>query len=893
MASLKSCPEPERLKQLLDGSLTESELGNLTAHLDDCAVCQQTMEGLSAGRETWAGAAAKLNAAASPDDPILSQALEEARRTGLGGTAQPGKREDLGAALSFLSPPDAAGHLGKLGHYEIHDVVGRGAFGIVLRAFDQKLHRLVAIKVLSPQLATSASARKRFIREGRAAAAVCHEHVVTIHAVEEEHAPPYLVMQYVGGISLQERIDRTGPLEVHEILRIGMQAAQGLAAAHAQGLVHRDIKPSNILLENGVERVKITDFGLARAVDDASLTQSGVVAGTPQYMAPEQARGDALDHRADLFSLGSVLYALCAGRPPFRASSTMAVMKRVCEETPRPVREINPAIPDRLADVVAQLLSKDPENRYQTAGEVAGLLGGYLADVQQPVRRGPVHPETMRSNSTPSQETGVATSGTPARGAERPTETIHPVPGNRLVRTGRLFWLVLTCLALLGFLAYGLARTAARFPPRDIATAPPPSDDAKNSDGDSVGTTGEDDNRTWRGPARSSPRSTATEPPTQDAEKPSRGAFAPWTGAEGDPALQGRWIVASEQSHGRESVAGTDGPVWWVTGDQIRQVRPDDVLRVEVAIVGTFRRLDLFRGTAFLHSGIYRLFGDTLRLYLGHPRNYPDRIPASPAPEFVLYRLYREGSDLQRLQGRWKIVSLMENGVEKIQEPPGAWWAFHGLHLRDHHTDGPGLEVEIDSQSEPKELNLYEYENGETVDLGKSIYRLEGDRLTICGGRSSFRPAEFPDDPSQADRWMVLIRSESPQRDATKKRSSTDAELAPLKRLVELAEEEFQRMTRLHKAGGTSAGELDQAEIDWKNAQVRLAEAQQDDHQTIQLLERLVAIRQKQLDRVRTLIERGVAPRIEEITAEKLLLEDNLRLESVRSRIAAERLNPP
>src|SRR5207237_2922283 len=127
-----------------------------------------------------------------------------------------------------------------------------------------------------------------------------------------------------------------------------MQTASGLAAAHAQGLVHRDIKPANILLENGVERVKITDFGLARAIADANLTQSGVVAGTPQFMSPEQARGDPVDQRADLFSFGSVLYAMCTGRAPFRGSNSMSVLKRVCDEMPTPVRETNPEIPDWL-----------------------------------------------------------------------------------------------------------------------------------------------------------------------------------------------------------------------------------------------------------------------------------------------------------------------------------------------------------------------------------------------------------------------------------------------------------------------------------------------------------------------------------------------------------------
>src|SRR5206468_6275887 len=126
---------------------------------------------------------------------------------------------------------------------------------------------------------------------------------------------PYLVMQCVAGLSLQERLDRDGPLELHEVLRIGLQTASGLAAAHAQGIVHRDVKPSNILLENGVERVKLTDFGLARAAADAELTGAGQVSGTPAYMSPEQAEGRPVDHRSDLFSLGSVMYTMCTGRP--------------------------------------------------------------------------------------------------------------------------------------------------------------------------------------------------------------------------------------------------------------------------------------------------------------------------------------------------------------------------------------------------------------------------------------------------------------------------------------------------------------------------------------------------------------------------------------------------
>jgi serine/threonine-protein kinase len=253
-----------------------------------------------------------------------------------------------------------------------------------MKAFDAGLNRFVAVKVIASVLAGSGAARKRFAREARAAAAVVHEHVVAVHAVDETAGLPYLVMEYVAGCALQDRLDKNGPLALKEILRIGMQAAAGLAAAHAQGLVHRDIKPANILLENGVERVKLTDFGLARAVADASLTQSGVIAGTPHYMAPEQARGDAIDHRADLFSLGSTLYAMCTGHPPFRAETPLAVLRRVTDDNPRPVRESNADVPAWVEVILGKLMAKDPAARIQTAAEAAELLEKCLAHVHQP-----------------------------------------------------------------------------------------------------------------------------------------------------------------------------------------------------------------------------------------------------------------------------------------------------------------------------------------------------------------------------------------------------------------------------------------------------------------------------------------------------------------------------
>ena len=276
--------------------------------------------------------------------------------------------------LGFLDPPGRPDSLGRLGHYDVLEVLGRGGFGIVFRAFDDRLQRVVAVKVLSPQMATTSPARKRFLREARSSGAVRHENVVPVHAVEE-HPLPHLVMDYIPGETLQQRIRRIGPLDLAEAVRVGRQIASGLAAAHATGLIHRDIKPSNILLDTGPHpTAKITDFGLARAADDASLTRSGTVAGTPMYMSPEQARGDTLDHRSDLFSLGSVLYALVTGRPPFRAETTLAVLKRVAEDTPRPIREVIPEVPEWFCRIVEKLHAKDPAERFQTAQEVADLL---------------------------------------------------------------------------------------------------------------------------------------------------------------------------------------------------------------------------------------------------------------------------------------------------------------------------------------------------------------------------------------------------------------------------------------------------------------------------------------------------------------------------------------
>ena len=191
-------------------------------------------------------------------------------------------------------------------------------------------------------------------------------------------------MPLVAGESLAQRLIAQGRLELKETLRIGMQAAAGLAAAHEQGLVHRDVKPANILLEKGVERAVLTDFGLARAADDVSMTRWGIIAGTPQYMSPEQARGEPLDGRSDLFSLGCVLYEMATGVSPFRADSTMATLRRLIDDPPPAMASLNPELPPWFIGIVERLLEKDPSRRFGSAKEVSELLEGCLAHLQQP-----------------------------------------------------------------------------------------------------------------------------------------------------------------------------------------------------------------------------------------------------------------------------------------------------------------------------------------------------------------------------------------------------------------------------------------------------------------------------------------------------------------------------
>ncbi len=369
----------ERLRLLLADQLPAALQSEVAEHIAECADCRQVMESLAGDVGWWSEVETCFRSHAEQignSSASASLPLNEAHAF-----------DDSFAAdfvVDFLDPCDLPDTIGRLGDYEILEVIGRGGMGVVLKGFQRELGRYVAVKVMAPHLAASGAARQRFIREARAAAAIVHPNVMPIHSVCTTTRLPYLVMPFVACESLQQRIDRQGPLDLKEILRIGTQVSAGLAAAHAQGLIHRDIKPANILLEKGVDRVMLTDFGLARAADDGSLTRTGIVAGTPQYMSPEQAMGDAIDTRSDLFSLGSVLYTMSAGRPPFRAETTLGVLRRISDTQPRPIREVNPDVPEWLQQIVHRLHEKSPDARLQTSSEVAELLEQCLSHVQQP-----------------------------------------------------------------------------------------------------------------------------------------------------------------------------------------------------------------------------------------------------------------------------------------------------------------------------------------------------------------------------------------------------------------------------------------------------------------------------------------------------------------------------
>jgi hypothetical protein len=283
---------------------------------------------------------------------------------------------------SIAPKPGAAGSVPAAPHfggYRIVREIGRGGMGVVFEAEDAGLGRRVALKVMNANIAVHNVSRERFLREARAAATVRHDNVVTVHQVGEQDGVPFFVMPLLAGEPLSQRLGH-GLLSPNEVVRLGIEIASGLAAAHAAGLVHRDVKPANLWLESPNDRVKLLDFGLVRLTSGGDpLTESGALMGTPDYMSPEQAEGGFVDHRTDLFSLGAVLYHAATGGKPFRGATTLAVLKAVAGQAPPPACMVNPGVPAVLSEVIERLLAKKPEDRFQTAAEVIAALNACAA----------------------------------------------------------------------------------------------------------------------------------------------------------------------------------------------------------------------------------------------------------------------------------------------------------------------------------------------------------------------------------------------------------------------------------------------------------------------------------------------------------------------------------
>jgi tRNA A-37 threonylcarbamoyl transferase component Bud32 len=289
---------------------------------------------------------------------------------------RPGPVEDTNQLIArLLRPARQQGEIGWIGNFRVFELLGSGATSLVFRAEELEIHTPVALKVMKPIENDDGLAKQAFLREAKAACGIEHDHILTVFQVNEDRGIPYLVMRLLEGESLAQRLKREPRLPLGEALRIGREMALGLGAAHERGLLHRDIKPSNVWLEADTDRVKLLDFGLALPItEDSKEVTQGTFAGTPAYMAPEQARGQELDQRSDLYSLGCVLYRLVAGRAPLVADDPAALMRAITMEDPPPVQEFRPDAPPELGTLLERMLDKTPALRPASVAEVIEAL---------------------------------------------------------------------------------------------------------------------------------------------------------------------------------------------------------------------------------------------------------------------------------------------------------------------------------------------------------------------------------------------------------------------------------------------------------------------------------------------------------------------------------------
>jgi len=452
MPAPSRCPDPQQLQQLLLGRLDEGIAVCLEQHVEHCDDCGRLLPILQAN-DTLVDTMRAWTAVVlpAPDQKAIGKLLPRLHElrclipesTSPSGTEKASRRGDNRDVLALLSPPQAPDEIGRLGPYRVLELLGRGGMGVVFRVEDPQLQRTVALKVMLPEVASKASARERFLLEARAAAKIEHDHIVTIFQVGEDRGVPFLVMQLLKGMSLEDLLKKRPadkPFSVDQVLKVGREIAEGLAAAHEHGLIHRDIKPANIWLDaTAGGRVKILDFGLAQTADgDPQAPGIGAIIGTAAYMAPEQAWNDQVDGRADLFSLGCVLYRLCTGRLPFKGSGVTATLVSVAREQPPPVQDLNPHLPPRLAALIMKLLAKMPADRPESARMVADELQA-LARQQPPARAqravAPNSPHAIAPMPSDSGQAAASEGAPPKVKEEAATPALDPplIPRERAI----------------------------------------------------------------------------------------------------------------------------------------------------------------------------------------------------------------------------------------------------------------------------------------------------------------------------------------------------------------------------------------------------------------------------------------------------------------------------
>ncbi len=365
------CPREQELIEFCDERLQPRRRDEIRKHLESCTRCEDAV--------LWIRARLQR-----PFDPVDDMPSADDMESTQFLANQGPVFDESNIDRSLFSPSRNDQAIGRLGKYDILRMLGQGGMGVVLQGHNEQLRRDVAIKMLNRSLSANPVARRRFIREARAAAAINHPNVVITHDVDEHRGVPFIVMEMVSGRTLHAEIRREVTLEPIRVIRLSAQIALGLASAHAQGVIHRDIKPGNIMLEDQVDRVKIADFGLARAaIDNIELTSRELAVGTPAYMSPEQVRGDHIDARSDLFALGCVIHAMLTGHSPFHGRNALEMARKVEMYRPLNLHKVNPATPVFLAEIVDKLLAKDPDHRFQSAAEVADVLNRHLAMLNQ------------------------------------------------------------------------------------------------------------------------------------------------------------------------------------------------------------------------------------------------------------------------------------------------------------------------------------------------------------------------------------------------------------------------------------------------------------------------------------------------------------------------------